>query len=308
MASIFVWSIKFKQKLHSVMKNLLKTRNLLKSLLLVAIMFAASRSNGQQIKSSNSGYAPVNGIKVYYEVYGEGRPIVLLHGAFMTIDMNWGQLIPELSKTRKVIAIELQGHGHTQFSDRKLSHTTLASDVEGVMDYLKIDSADVAGYSFGGAVAYQFAIQSPKRLRKLVIISSTYKSEGWLPEINNAFKSWKPEFFTNSPLKAAYDAVAPDKTKWTKFIEQMIAYAGTPFDLGDANISKISAPVLIISGDNDGLDKIELMKTYKLLGGGVAADMGTMPKSQLAIVPSQSHVSLMMQTTTILTYLNSFLK
>lgn len=290
------------------MKNLLKTRNPLKSMLLIAIMFAASRSNGQQIKSSNSGYAPVNGIKVYYEVHGEGRPIVLLHGAFMTIDLNWDQLIPELSKTRKVIAIELQGHGHTQFSDRKLSHTTLASDVEGVMDYLKIDSADVVGYSFGGAVAYQFAIQSPKRLRKLVIISSTYKSSGWLPEINNAFKTMKPELFANTPMQAAYDAVAPDKTKWTKFLEQMIALAGTPFNMGETNIAKITSPVLLISGDNDGLDKIELIKTYQLLGGAVFADFGAMPKSQLAIVPSQGHVSLMMQTKTILGYLDSFLK
>lgn len=291
------------------MNNLFKICNPLKPILLIAIiLFAASRSNGQQIKPSNSGYIPVNGIKVYYEVYGEGKPIVLLHGAFMTIDLNWGQLIPELSKTRKVIAIELQGHGHTQFSDRKLSHVTLASDVEGVMDYLKIDSADVAGYSFGGAVAYQFAIQSPKRLRKLVIISATYKSSGWLPEINNAFKTMKPDLFANSPMKTAYDAVAPDKTNWTKFLEQMIAFAGVPYDLGDSNISKISAPVLIIAGDNDGMDKIELIKTYQLLGGGVTADLGQMPKSQLAIVPSQGHVSLMMQTKTIASYLDDFLK
>jgi pimeloyl-ACP methyl ester carboxylesterase len=289
------------------MKNLFKAHNPLKSMLLIAIMFVAFRSNGQ-IKPSDSGYAPVNGIKVYYEVYGEGRPVVLIHGAFWTIDMNWGQLIPELSKTRKVIAIELQGHGHTQFSDRKLSFPAFASDVEGVMDYLKIDSADVAGFSMGGSVAYQLAIQSPKRVTKLVIISSTYKSSGWLPEVTDAFKKFKPEIFTNSPLKATYDAVAPDKTKWSKFIDQMIAFAKAPFDFGDANISKISAPVLIIAGDNDGLDKIELMKTYKLLGGAVSADMGTMPKSQLAIVPSQGHVSLMMQTTTIATYLNSFLK
>src|SRR3954471_18740378 len=230
------------------MRNLFKTRNPLRSILLIAIMFAASQSNGQQIKSSNSGYAPVNGIKVYYEIYGEGRPIVLLHGAFYTIDMNWAQLIPELSKTRKVIAIELQGHGHTQFSDRKLSITTLASDVEGVMDYLKIDSADVAGFSMGGSVAYQFAIQSPKRLRNLVIISSTYKSSGWMPEITNAFKNMKPELFANTPMKTAYDAIAPDKTKWTKFLEQMIAFAGQTFDLGETNIAKITSPVLLISG------------------------------------------------------------
>ena len=270
-------------------------------------MSNASQSNAQQLKPSGSGYVPVNGIKVYYEVYGEGKPIVLLHGAFMTIGTNWSQLIPELSKNRKVIAIELQGHGHTEYSDRKLSRATLASDVEGVMDYLKIDSADVAGYSFGGSVAYQFAIQSPKRLRKLVIISSTYKSSGWMPQINNAFKNMKPELFENTPMKAAYEAVAPDKTKWTKFLEQMFASAAMPYDMGDSNISKITAPVLIIAGDNDGLDKIELIKTYQLLGGAVIGDFGTMPKSQLAIVPGQSHVSLMMQTTTILNYLNSFL-
>lgn len=290
------------------MKNSFKARDLFKSILIIAIMFVASGSHGQQIKPSNSGYAPVNGIKVYYEVYGTGRPLVLLHGAFYTIDMNWGQLIPELSKTRKVIAIEMQGHGHTPFSDRALSITTLASDVERVMDYLKIDSADVAGFSMGGSVAYQFAVQSPKRLRKLIIISSTYKTNGWLPIVNSGFENFKPEFFDNTPIKTAYDAVAPDKTKWRKFLEQMFAFAKVPFNVGDSNIAKISAPVLIISGDNDGLDKIELIKTYQLLGGAVSADLQPMPKSQLAILPSQGHVSLMMQTTTILTYLNSFLK
>lgn len=289
------------------MKNLFNARNLIK-LLLIAIIMPAASSNAQQIKPTGSGYAPANGTKVYYEVYGDGKPIVLLHGAYYTIEMNWWQLIPELAKTRKVIAIELQGHGHTPFSDRKLSRATLASDVEKVMDYLKIDSADIAGYSFGGQIAYQFAIQSPKRLKKLVIISAVYKSEGWATEVTGVFKKMKPEFFANSPLQAAYDAVAPDKTKWNKFLEQMIALAGEPFNLGDDNIAKITAPVLIISGDNDGMDKIELAKTYKLLGGGVSADLQPMPKSHLAIIPNQSHVSLMKQTKTIFGYLDSFLQ
>src|SRR5882672_11131234 len=118
----------------------------------------------------------------------------------------------------------------------------------------------------------------------------------------------KPELFTNTPMKTAYDAVAPDKTKWTKFLEQMIAFAGQPFDLGETNIAKITLPVLLISGDNDGLNKIELIKTYQLLGGNVIADFVPMPKSQLAIVPSQGHVSLIMQTKTILGYLDDFLK
>jgi pimeloyl-ACP methyl ester carboxylesterase len=291
------------------MKRVLKGSNVSKPVLIIAMLFfTIFQSNGQQAKPTDSGYVPVNGIKVYYEVYGEGEPIVLLHGAFYTIGINWTELIPELSKTRKVIAIEFQGHGHSPFSDRKMDFPTLASDVEGVMDHLKIDSADVAGYSMGGSVAYQLAIQSPNRVRRLVIISSTYKSSGWLPAVNNGFKNFKPEFFTNSPLQTAYDAVAPDKTKWTKFLEGMIIFAGTPFDMGDANIAKLPMPVLIISGDNDGLDKIELAKTYQLLGGGVAADLGPMPKSHLAIVPSQGHVTLMRQTKTILGYLDGFLK
>src|SRR5882757_4459221 len=118
------------------MKRVFKGSNVSKPVIIIVMLFfTVFQSNGQQTKPANSGYAPVNGIKVYYEVYGEGRPIVLLHGAFWNIEMNWGQLIPELSKTRKVIAIEFQGHGHTPFSERKMDLATLASDVEGVMDH-----------------------------------------------------------------------------------------------------------------------------------------------------------------------------
>lgn len=288
------------------MKRIFNGFNVTKLIVIIVMLFLlVFQSNGQTNKPVESGYASVNGIKVYYEVYGKGEPIVLLHGAFYTIELNWAQIIPELSKTRKVIAIEFQGHGHSPYSDRKLDIVTLAKDVEGVMDYLKVDSADVAGYSMGGSVAYQFAVQSPKRLKKLVIISSTHKTAGWLPIVNTAFKDFKPELFDD--LKPTYDAVAPDKTKWTKFLKQMFEFAKVPFDCGDSNIAKIAARVLIISGDNDGLDKVELMKTYQLLGGGVS-DLSPMPKSHLAIVPSQGHVSLMMQTKTILGYLDEFLK
>jgi len=184
------------------MKRVFKGSGVPKAVSVIAMLFfTVFQSKGQQGKPADSGYVPVNGIKVYYEVYGEGKPLILLHGAFMTIEMNWGQLIPELSKTRKVIAIEMQGHGHTPFSDRKIDPATMASDVEGVMDHLKVDSADVVGYSMGGTVAYQLTIQSPKRVRKLVIISSTYKSSGWLPQVNNGFKNMKPEYLTNTPLQ-----------------------------------------------------------------------------------------------------------
>lgn len=290
------------------MKKVISSMNLSKKTGLVALLFlTVLQVNGQKTKPAQKGYAPVNGIKMYYEVYGKGKPIILLHGAFYTIEMNWAEIIPELSKSRKVIAIEFQSHGHSPYSDRKLDIATLAKDVEGVMDYLKIDSADVAGFSMGGSIAYQFAVQSPKRLKKLVIISSTYKSEGWLPVVNTGFDEFKPELFDNSPLQTGYDAAAPDKTKWHMFLKQMFDFAKESFNCGDSNIAKITSPVLIIAGDNDGLDKIELMKTYQLLGGGVAADLAPMPKSHLAIVPAQGHVSVMMQTKTILNYLKDFL-
>ena len=271
-------------------------------------LIAASTSNAQTLKPDTSGYAKANGIKVYYEVYGEGDPVVLLHGAYYTIGLNWGQIIPELAKKRKVIALEMQGHGHTPFSFRNMTLDILASDVEKVLDHLKIDSADVIGYSFGGQIAYKFAIQSPKRLKRLVIISSVHKSAGWLPEVNAVLKDLKPEYFVGSPLQVAYDSVAPDKTKWVPFLEQMFVKAAEPFDMGDENIAKITAPVLIISGDNDGMDKIELAKTYNLLGGGVAAGISPMPKSKLAIVPNQDHVSLMNETEVILGLLEEFLE
>jgi pimeloyl-ACP methyl ester carboxylesterase len=291
------------------MKRVFKASAALKPVLIIAVLFfSVFQSYGQKIKPAASGYAPVNGIKVYYEVYGKGKPIVLLHGAFYTIKMNWAELIPQLSKTRKVIALEMQSHGHSPYSDRKLDIVTLASDVAAVMDYLKVDSADVAGYSMGGSIAYQMAVLSPKKVKKLVIISSTYKNSGWVPAVNTGFKDFKPELFDNSPLQVGYNEAAPDKTKWRKFLAQMIVFADEPFDVGDSNIAKIKSPVLLISGDNDGLDKVELMKTYQLFGGGVAADLAPMPKSQLAIIPSQSHVSLMMQTKTILGYMNGFLK
>ncbi len=291
------------------MEKPLKSYNLPESLLLIAmVILATSKTNAQELKPVESGLAPVNGIEMYYEVYGEGDPIILLHGSFYTIEMNWSELIPELSKNRKVIAIEFQGHGHSPYSDREFSIANLASDVEKLMDYLSIDSADVAGYSMGGSVAYQFAVQSPERLRKLVIISSVYKDSGWLSIGNDAFDDFKPEFFDNTPLQTGYEAVAPVKSDWRKFTTQMVGFMKVPLDIGDSNIAKITAPVLIIAGDNDGTDKIELMKTYRLLGGDVMADMQPMPKSQLAIIPSQSHVSVMMETKAILGYMERFLE
>lgn len=265
------------------------------TLCLSLIIFTTTASLAQQ-KPTTSGYAPVNGLKIYYETYGEGSPLVLLHGAFMSIGANWAQLMPELSKTHKVIAVELQGHGRTADIDRPFSLAALADDVAGILKYLHIKQADVMGYSFGAAVSYQLAIAHPQLVKKLVIISGVYKSNGWLPQVQQAIKGITPEVFANTPMKHMYDSLAPDPSHWGTFITKMVKFAGQDFDLGDDNIKHLSGPVLLIMGDNDGADLQYTVRTYQLLGGGVSGDMSGLPPSQLAVIPGASHVSLMSKT------------
>lgn len=272
----------------------------------ILVLFLSSQFVFSQAKKSN-GYAPVNNLKIYYEIYGEGKPLLLLHGAYMTIDMNWSQLLPELSKTRKVIAIEMQGHGRTADTDRPFSFETMADDVAQTLKYLKIDTADVIGYSLGGTVALELAIQQPGMVDKMVIISSAYKSQGWLPQIRNAFQSFKPEFFDATPLKPAYESVAPDPKHWRSFVTKMIEFDKKEYNLGEEKIKAIRSPVLLIMGDNDGVDMEHKANFYKLLGGDVSGDMAGLPKSQMAIVPASTHVSLMMKTDILLSLLKPFL-
>jgi pimeloyl-ACP methyl ester carboxylesterase len=276
--------------------------------LLVVSMLCALKNNAQQtLTPASSGYAPVNGSKVYYEVYGTGDPIVLLHGAYMTINSNWSELIPVLSKTKKVIALELDGHGHTPLSQRPMSYQTLASDVAAVLKHLKIDSADILGFSYGGTVAFQFAIQHPAMTKKLIIISSTYKSEGWLDIMYTMLAGIKPDAFDNTPIKSEYLKVAPDTSNWHKFIATMLKFSAEKFNLGDDKIKNIKAPVLLIMGDNDGTDKKVLAETYSLLGGNVFGDIVGIPKSQLAILPAKGHGTLIMDTQAITAIVGSFL-
>jgi pimeloyl-ACP methyl ester carboxylesterase len=278
------------------------------SLLLFINMLSTLNSDAQQpLTPASSGYAPVNAAKVYYEVYGAGDPIVLLHGAYMTINSNWGELIPVLSKTRKVIALELDGHGHTPLSQRPYSYQTLASDVAAVLKHLKIDSADILGFSYGGTVAYEFAIQQPAMTKKLIIISSTHKSEGWLNIMYTMLAGIKPDAFDNTPIRSEYIKVAPDTSNWHKFIATMLKFSAEKFDLGDDKIKNIKAPVLLIMGDNDGTDKKVVAETYSLLGGNVFGDIVGIPKSQLAILPAKGHGTLMMDTQAIAALVNSFL-
>src|SRR2546430_4384032 len=151
-----------------------------------------------------TGYAPVNGVKMYYEVHGSGEPVVLLHGAFMTITNNWTGWIGELSKTRKVIAVEMQGHGRTADIPRDITYENLADDVAALLEQLKIPRADLIGYSMGGAVAMQGAIRHPDKMRKVVVISSTFRRDGMVKEALAAFPKLTADAFQSSPITIGY--------------------------------------------------------------------------------------------------------
>lgn len=274
---------------------------------LTALWVAAPDTSFAQANEVTKGYAPVNGLEMYYEIYGEGEPVVLLHGSFMTIGMNWEQIIPRLSKNHKVIALEMQGHGRTADVNRPFSYPSLASDVAALLEHLEIENADVIGYSLGGTVAMQLAIQNPELVDRLVLISTVYKLDGWLPQVKTALKSMKPEFFDNTPPKTAYDSLAPDPDHWHTFVSKLLALDQKPFNLGEENVQHISAPALLIMGDNDGVDLDHVASMYRMFGGGVFGDMEGLPKSQLAIIPASTHVSLMMKTDKLLSIITPFL-
>lgn len=272
-----------------------------------ACCFAQFKAAPKPNTLKSSGYAPVNGLKMYYEVHGQGKPLVLLHGSYMTIDLNYNAIIPVLAKSHQVIALEMQGHGRTADINRPFGYPAFADDVAGLLKHLKIDSADVLGYSLGGTVALQLAIRHPNTVSKLVIISSVYKHEGWIKVARDLFTTMKPEFFDATPLKTEYDRVAPDKAHWRAFVEKNIAFDNQPFDLGIENVKAIKSPVLLISGDNDGVDFYHLTEMYQAFGGGVFGDMAGLPKSQLAVLPAMTHVTLMMQTDKLASIILPFL-
>jgi len=149
-------------------------------IILAASIFAFTQTSSTA--ALKSGYAPVDGLKMYYEIHGTGKPLILLHGGLGSSDM-FSQIMPQLSKERQVIAVDLRAHGRTADIDRPLSYETMADDVAALIHYLQIEKADVMGYSVGGEVALRTAIQHPEVVRKLVIVSATFSRDGWYPEI-----------------------------------------------------------------------------------------------------------------------------
>jgi pimeloyl-ACP methyl ester carboxylesterase len=261
--------------------------------------------SGQQKPAT--GYAPVNGLKMYYEIHGSGEPVVLLHGAFMAITDDWRVWISELSKTRKVIAVEMQGHGRTGDIKRDITYENLADDVAGLLDYLKIPSADIIGYSLGGGVAIQCAIRHPEKVRKVVSISAPFRRDGWVKEGNDFWPNFNLEMLKGTPAEVEWKKLNPKPNGFPDFFNHIKAMALRPYDFGADKFKATKAPMFFIHGDADGVRLDHIAEMYRLKGGDLHGDMRPHPDSRLAILPNTTHVTLMNCMTTIVPMVNDFL-
>jgi len=248
----------------------------------------ARQSPGSEAKT---GYAPVGTLKMYYEIRGDGEPLVLLHGGVVGIQM-FGENVAALAKGRKVIAVELQGHGRTADIDRPFSFEAMADDVAGLVKYLGLSRVDVMGYSLGGGVALQLAIRHPETVRKLVVVSAACKRQGMYPEVLTAMEQMGPqagESMKQSPLSKMYPNV-----NWVTLFTKLGAMLAKDYDW-TKEVSAIKAPTMLVFADADAVQPGHVVEFYKLLGGGqrdAGLDGSGRSVNELAIVPGQTHYSI----------------
>lgn len=240
------------------------------------------------VTSTRTGYESIGDLEMYYEVHGEGPPVVLLHGAYMTIDMM-GPLLPGLAAQRQVIANEQQGHGRTADVDRPLTYEQMADDTAALVRRLGIESADVVGYSMGGGVALQMAIRHPDVVRRLVVASASFRHDGMHAIALEMFPSITPELFAGSPIEEAYQRLAPNPGDFPKLVEKLSKLDSTPYAWPEEEIRAIRAPTLVVLGDSDGIRLEHAVELFGLRGGGVMGDLAGLPEAQLAVLPGTSH-------------------
>jgi pimeloyl-ACP methyl ester carboxylesterase len=273
------------------------------------IIMTKSTTDGsmETTREFTSGYAPVNGLNMYYEIHGTGQPLVLLHGAFSAIGTSFGALLPGLSKSRQVIAFELQAHGRTADIDRSLSLEQMADDTAAALHYLGVEQADIFGYSMGAAVALHLAIRHPQVVRKLVLASVTYNMSGVHPGLMEGLGEMKPEMMFGSPWHDEYMRIAPDPEHFATFFAKKTQMDRNIKDVPAEAVAAIKAPTLLIIGDSDLVRPEHAVEMFRLLGGGVFGDMAGLPNSQLAVLPGTTHVSIVSRAELLLAIIPPFL-
>jgi pimeloyl-ACP methyl ester carboxylesterase len=254
------------------------------------------------MSQATTGYAPVNGLKMYYEVHGEGgagRPLVLLHGGVMTIELSFGAMLPALADGRQVIAAELQGHGHTADIGRDMTMAALAGDVAGLLAYLGVEQADVLGFSLGAGVALQLALDAPDRVGRLIAASAGYNADGTHAEIFDpaqwATSTRMPTAEDFQLMREAYQRVAPDPGYFDAFQARTGQAAGS-MSWTAAEIGRIGAPTLLIFGDHDFIRLEHAVEMQNLI-----------PGAQLAVLPGTTHTGVLRRTDLMIPLVRDFL-
>jgi len=238
---------------------------------------------------ARTGYATIGELELYHEVHGEGPPLVLLHGAYMSVDML-GPLLTGLAGGRQVVAPELQGHGRTNDpADRPITYEDMADDVAALVRELGLAPADVVGFSMGAGVALQLAIRHPEAVRRLVVISGSYRHDGMQPEMLAMIPTITPEMFAGSPMEAEYKRLSPHPERFRALVGKLKALDATPFAWPEDEVRGIVAPALVVVGDADVVTVEHAAQLYRLLGGGGFGDFSGPGPSQLAVLPGTSH-------------------
>jgi pimeloyl-ACP methyl ester carboxylesterase len=247
-------------------------------------------------KPTKTGHAAVNGVNYYYAVYGKGEPLLLLHGGLGQIEM-FGPNLAKLAQNRQVIGVDLHGHGRTALGNRPINLVDMGNDMAGVLNKLGYDKVDVLGYSMGGGVAFQFAIQHPKMVRRLALASAGYARDGFYAEMlpqQAAVGAAMAEQMKGTPMYQSYVAIAPHPEEFPKLLDQMGTLMRKPYDYS-ADVNKLTMPVMIIFGDSDMYRPEHIVKFYQLLGGGLK-DAGWqrehMSQNRLAIIPNVTHYEM----------------
>jgi pimeloyl-ACP methyl ester carboxylesterase len=242
--------------------------------------------------AASSGFLEVNGIRVWHEVYGEGPPVIVLHGGLMTIS-EMMPLIGPLSRQRRVVAVELQGHGRSPDTDRPLAFTTLGDDVAAIIDALKLGQADVIGYSFGAATALRTAIQHPGKVRRLVVISNPYAHSGWYGEAQRGMAGVGAGL-ANAMKETPTGQFAqkwPEPQRFPQFLDKMGRLLGEDYDWS-ADVARLPMPVLLAYADHDSISQRHVAEFFALLGGGISEpgwQNTKFTKARLVVIPGYSH-------------------